>query len=93
MNAQWIVVGIVVFASAIYAAWSLMPASLRRVLSTSALRLPLPAAIAAWLRRHASDATSCGCSGCDRNPLSTPAAATPASNMVRPITLHRRTRG
>jgi hypothetical protein len=93
MNAQWIVVGVVVFASAIYAVWTLAPASLRRLLATAMLRLPLPAAFAARMRRHASDVSSCGCSGCDRNPLSNSDAGTTAGNVVRPITLHRRTPG
>jgi hypothetical protein len=93
MNAQSIVVGVVVFASALYATWTLMPAALRRLLAAAALALPLPAAIAARMRRHASDAASSGCSGCDRNPLSKPGDGRAAAATVRPITLHRRTPG
>jgi hypothetical protein len=93
MNAQWIVVAVVVFASAIYAAWTLMPASLRRLVATALLALPLPAAIAARLRDRAGDDSSCGCSGCDRNLLSRPGAGATAASAARPITLHRRTPG
>jgi hypothetical protein len=93
MNAQWIVVGVVVFASALYATWTLMPASLRRLVATVALAWPLPAAIAARMRRHASEVSSCGCSGCDHNPLAKPRGGTVASGAVRPIALHRRTPG
>ncbi len=93
MNAQSIVVALVVIASAIYAAWMLMPASLRRVLAAAALRLPLPAVVAARMRVHASAASSCGCSGCDRNPLAKTSAASAATPAIRPIKLHRRLPG
>jgi hypothetical protein len=93
MNAQWAIVAVVVLASAIYAAWTLMPASLRRALATAALKLPLPAVVAARMRAHAANASSCGCSGCDRNPLSTKSTDTATMAAARPITLHRRIRG
>jgi hypothetical protein len=93
MNAQWSIVAVVVLASAVYVAWTLMPASLRRALARAALRLPLPSPIAARMRADAADASSCGCSGCDRNPLSTKSAAAAATTAARPITFHRRSRG
>ena len=86
--AQWLVVALVVAASAMYATWTLLPASLRRVLAGAALRLPLPPPVAARMRAVATRAASCGCSGCDRNPL--PRADADAAPAARPITLHRR---
>jgi hypothetical protein len=93
MNAQSAIVAVVVLASAVYAAWTLMPASLRRTFATAALKLPLPAMIAARIRAHAANASSCGCSGCDRNPLSTKSTEAAATAAARPITIHRRIRG
>ncbi|HEY2559528.1 MAG TPA: DUF6587 family protein [Caldimonas sp.] len=93
MNAQSAIVAVVVLASAAYAAWTLLPASLRRTLATAALKLPLPNVIAARVRAHAASASSCGCSGCDRNPLSTKSAAASPTPAARPITFHRRSRG
>ena len=54
MSLQSAIVAVVVVASAVYALWTLMPSSLRRVLATALLRLPLPHAIAARLRAHAA---------------------------------------
>jgi hypothetical protein len=93
MNAQWAIVAVVVLASAVYTAWTLMPASLRRALATAALRLPLPAVVAARMRSYATNASSSGCSGCARNPLSTKSTETAATTAARPITIHRRVRG
>ena len=93
MNAQWALVALIVGASALYAAWTLMPASLRRVVATAALRLPLPRTVAARMRAHAENASSCGCSGCDRNPLSAGRESDEPAPTVRPITVHRRRPG
>ena len=90
MSAQWAIAAVVVVVSTICAAWTLMPASLRRVLAIASLRLPLPRAIAARMRAHAERTSACGCSGCDRNPLAGSAADPAAPAVVRPITLHRR---
>ena len=84
---QWLVVGAVVFGSALYATWTVMPAALRRAFAAAALKLPLPEWLARRLRAHATRASSCGCSGCDRNPLP---RGEQASVAARPITLHRR---
>ena len=93
MTLQWAVVAVVVVVSAISAAWTLMPASLRHVLAAALLRLPLPRAIAARLRRQVATAPSCGCSGCDRNPLADPGTSAMPAPTVRPVTLHRRMPG
>ena len=93
MSAQWAVVAVVVAVSAVSAIWTLMPAALRATLATRLLGLPLPRAIAARLRTHAAAASSCGCSGCDRNPLADPGASAAPVPTVRPITLHRRRPG
>ena len=93
MNAQWAVVALIVGASAIYAAWTLMPAALRRVVAAAALRLPLPRAIAARMRAHAENVSHGGCSGCDRNPLAPARGSAGRSATVRPITVHPRRPG
>jgi hypothetical protein len=86
---QWLLVGGIVAGSALYAAWTLMPASLRRTLAGAALRLPLPPACAAWLRVRAAQDSGCGCSGCDRNPMRRPGVDEPVAT-THPVTLHRR---
>ena len=92
VSAQWLVVALVVVASTAYATWTLMPAALRRGLAAVLLKLPLPATIASRLRAVATSASSCGCSGCDRNPLPR-TSPDPKAADARPITLHRRLPG
>jgi hypothetical protein len=86
---QWLVVGVVVVVSTAYAAWTLMPAVVRRALAAAALRLPLPAPIAARMRVLATRMSSCGCDGCGRNPSARSDAAAPKA-AAQPIALHRR---
>ena len=93
LTAQWLAVALVVAGSAIYATWTLLPASLRRVLAAAALKLPLPAAIAARMRAVATSTSSCGCSGCDRNPLAGAGAEPAKTTAAQPIKLHRRLPG
>ena len=88
--AQWLVVAVVVAACAVYATWTLLPASLRRTVAAAALNVPLPAPIAKRVRRMATSAPSCGCSGCDQG---TPAQRDDEASAARPITLHRRLPG
>ena len=67
MIVQHVVVAFLVVACSAYAAWTLMPATARRGIAVSLLKLPLPAALAARLRKHAVAASGCGCDGCDRS--------------------------
>jgi hypothetical protein len=91
--AQWLVVALVVATSATYATWTLLPAPLRRGLAGALLKLPLPAAIATRVRAVATSASSCGCSGCDRNPLARNEADSEQAKAPQSITLHRRLPG
>lgn len=86
MLLQWLVVAVIVAGCAVYAAWTLMPAGSRRALALACLKLPLPTAVATFMRRHAAMASGCGCDGCDK---SVSKAAAPE---VHTITLHPRTR-
>lgn len=92
LTVQWLAVALVVAGSATYATWTLMPASLRRGLAGILLKLPLPAAIATRMRAIAISTSSCGCSGCDRNPSAHNDAESKTS-ATKPITLHRRLPG
>lgn len=65
---QTLIVALLVVGCSAYAAWTLMPAVARRTVASSLLRLPLPDAIAAKLRRAATAVSGCGCDGCDRAP-------------------------
>ena len=93
LTAQWLAVALVVAGSAMYATWTLLPASLRRVLAAAALKLPLPAAIAARMRTVATRASSCGCRGCERNPLAGADGDSGKTTAAQPIKLHRRLPG
>ena len=84
-------VALLVIGSAAYAAWTLMPAAARRALARATLRLPLPDALAARLRRAAQGTSGCGCAGCDH------AAVKPGDGdgkviPAQPITFHPRGR-
>jgi len=85
--AQWVAVALIVPLCTLYAVWNLLGAAGRRRVAHWLARLPWPAA---WQRRLANagtDASACGCDGCDQ-----PAAARsqePAQAIVR---VHRRRR-
>ena len=85
MIVQTLVVSVLVVACSAYAAWTLMPASARRAIALSLLKLTLPAAVAARLRKHAVEASGCGCDGCDRSS----SAAKPPTSAVQPLIFHR----
>ena len=84
---QTLVVAVIVVACALHAAWILAPAALRRAWANALLALPLPARLAARLRKHAAaTGGGCACDGCDG---ATAAKKTPPAAAV-PITFHRR---
>jgi hypothetical protein len=81
---QTSIVVLLVLGCALYATWTLMPAAARRVVALRLLRMRLPDAVAARLRRHATSSGGCACDGCDR------AAPPRAAMQPQPIRLHRR---
>ncbi len=83
---QVLIVTLLVVGCAGYAAWTLMPAALRRPLAGALLSLPLPARLRRRCEAAARTAGGCGCDGCDH--AAKPAAAAAA----KPITFHARTR-
>jgi len=85
MNMQGVIVGLIVIACSAYALWTLMPAAVRRGLSTRLLKLPLPDAIARPFRQAVQPTSGCG--GCDNCGDTTP--ATPKSS-IKPLVFHRR---
>ena len=90
MLLQSLVVAVIVAACAVYAAWTLMPASLRRAIALALLKLPLPGGVATFMRRHSAQASGCGCDGCDKSVLK---AAPPAgSASTATLTFHPRRR-
>jgi hypothetical protein len=78
---QILIVALLVVGSALFAAWTLMPAAARRALAIALLKLPLPAFATARLRRAATLSSGCGCDGCDHAPAK--AAAHDAPQVVR----------
>jgi hypothetical protein len=84
MIVQGFVVAVLVVACATYAAWTLMPAAARRATALTLLKLPLHAALARRLGKHAVETSGCGCDGCDRSAL-----AKPKAGAAQPITFHR----
>ena len=85
MLLQSLIVALIVFGCAVYAAWTLMPTTWRRGIALASLRLPLPATAAAFMRRHSAVASGCGCDGCDVGTKAKPAPSGPAT-----ITFHPR---
>jgi hypothetical protein len=88
MDLQSLAVALLVAACTARATWTLMPSGWRRRIAIAALELPLPAALATRMRRHADRGPGCGCEGCDHAVAKQPSAA--PTTTVRPITLHRR---
>lgn len=86
MLLQSLIVAMIVAGCAVYAAWTLMPAASRRGIAVALLKLPLPAAMAAFMRRHSVLASGCGCDGCDKSVTKV------AAVKVQTITLHPRLR-
>jgi len=80
MNAQAVVVALLVAGCCLYAVWTLMPSAARRGLASVLLRWPLPAPARRWLGRFTGAASGCGCDGCDR---SEPTAKLPGEQPVR----------
>jgi hypothetical protein len=83
---QVLIVALLVAGCSVYAAWTLMPAAARRTLAISMLKLPLPGAFAARMRKAATVSSGCGCDGCDHAP----AKAAPKAQQV--VTFHPRPR-
>lgn len=69
MIVQWLLVAALVAAGFVYAAWTLLPAAARQGIAQFSLRLPLPLALASFMRKHSVAKSSCGCDGCDRSPV------------------------
>ena len=86
MLLQSMIVALLVLGCTAYAAWKLMPAAAQRALAAAMLRLPLPAALAAWCRQAAQAPSGCGCSGCDH------ATIKPRPGTAQAITFHPRAR-
>ncbi|MEP7302284.1 MAG: hypothetical protein ABI699_12210 [Caldimonas sp.] len=84
MMLQSLAAALIVAACAAYAVWTLMPAGARRGIALAVLKLPLPAALAGFMRRHAVPASGCGCDGCDQSALKAPR---PGAQTIR---IHRR---
>lgn len=86
MPGQSFFVAVIVVGCSIYAAWTLMPAASRRAIAVALLELPLPAGVAAFMRRHSAASSGCGCDGCDKS------VAKLVAPKVQTITLHPRMR-
>lgn len=83
MSMQGAIVAVIVCACAVYAAWVLMPAALRRAIAQRLQRGPWPEALARRLRQAANTPAGCACdAGCS--------AKSPPPGAVQPIRLHRR---
>ena len=81
---QILIVALLVIGCSTYAAWTLMPAAARRSIASALLKLPLPNAFAAKMRKAAAVSSGCGCDGCD----SAPAKSAPKAQQV--VTFHPR---
>ncbi len=94
MFLQTLVVALLVTACASYAAWTLMPASLRRSLALVLLKLPLPRLLANTMRKRSVASSACACDGCDKAkaPVDATTRAKPSSSGVAPLVFHPRLR-
>jgi hypothetical protein len=81
---QTLIVALLVIGCSTYAAWTLMPAPVRRAIASSLLKLPLPESLAATMRKVSTRSPGCGCDGCD----SAPAKSAPKAQQI--VTFHPR---
>ncbi|MET0349181.1 MAG: DUF6587 family protein [Rhizobacter sp.] len=88
---QDLLVGLIVAACAVYAAWVLMPASWRRRAAARLAGGPLPSALRARFQRLAKSAPGCGCDGCDAGtPPGVPKKGAPVAGGEQPIQFVRK---
>ena len=66
MIEQTAIVVLLVIGCTAYAAWTLMPASARRVVAQALLKWPLPQRATALLQKHLVADSGCSCDGCDQ---------------------------
>ena len=66
MNAQLMIVSLLVTVCTLYAVWVLMPVVARRYVAQQLIRLPLGQTLKAPLVRAAAAPSGCDCSGCDK---------------------------
>lgn len=92
MTLQTLIVSGLVVSCFIYAAWSLMPQALRRLLAGALLRCPLPRPVAAYLQKAAQASAGCGCSGCDQAPAKRVSPLTPPEPSEHVLRFHPRQR-
>ena len=81
---QTLAVAVLVAACAVYSAWALMPASLRRGLACRLARLGWVGRLRA-VARAARGPVGCGCDGCDRSVLATGAGEAGRAQVVRVV--------
>ena len=74
---QNLIVALLVFGCAVYAAWTLMPAVARRAIASMLLKLPLPNGFEQTMRKAATLSSGCGCDGCDSAAVKPASKATP----------------
>jgi len=95
MVLQGVLVGGIVGCCCVYAAWSLMPNALQRVLARQGLRLPLPRLLSIPLLRALQTTGGCGsCGGCQTGVAGAQASAVdaPAAVPCKPVVFYPRER-
>ena len=92
MLIQLLIVGLVVAASVIYAAWSLMPQMARRALARVLLRWPLPTRVSDFLAQATQRGGGCNCDGCERSSVKGVGGRRPDARTTKPLVFHPRQR-
>lgn len=94
MNIQWqsLLVGLLVAACFVYAAWTLLPQLARRALAIGLLRLSLPSSVSAYFARVAQASSGCNCSGCERGSFKRGSMNRPGTPTPQPLVFHPRQR-
>jgi hypothetical protein len=90
MLLQSLIVFMLVTGCFMYAAWTLMPQSVRRLLGRGLLRLPLPEALRSICQKADSAAVGCHCSGCDRATVKRGASQKTEPIAAKPVVFHPR---
>jgi ferrous iron transport protein B len=66
MTTQYLIVFTLVAGCSVYALWTLMPISVRRLMAKQLMKWPLGSAWKTRFQQAASASSGCDCSGCDK---------------------------
>lgn len=90
MKYEQLLVFALVAACFVYAAWQLLPQTIRRTLASALARLPLPARVGRYLIQAAQSVGACNCSGCGSAMVKRSSSQKTGQPAAQVLVFHRR---